>query len=1260
MSHLLPLPVPCPVSLGTVRRDGPEAELHEAVRRGSRAAVKKLLKRGIHVDAVNSLGQTALFTAALFGLGKIVDVLLDYGSDPNHRCYDGSTPVHAAAFSGNQGVLSKLLDVGGDLRVHDKDGRTPQCWALSAGKETSAQMLEFMQRCASHMQAAIQNFPSDLLRKTDSSKVLICGPGRFGGLVQGIADSPLGKFLKGGANSSRNIYSFGFGKFHLTGNKQLGYLASLPIIGDREVFQADDEPTFSYHTGPYMLMTNLMWGGSRVTVKELNFKPHQNCSKLRLADLLIAEQEHSSKLRHPHLLQLMAVCLSSDLEKTRLVYERVSFGSLYSILHERRSEFPVLYMETIVFLLLQINDALRFLHARGFVHRSLTSYAVQIVSAGEAKLTNLEYTLESKEGGEHIDLTRVAVPAQLYRWCSPEVILQKAATVKSDIYSFCTVMQEALTETLPWSGQEDSFIKELIVSRQYLNTDVRLPKPYYDIVKTGLEAKQKDRSISLQDIRYTLQNDLKDLIAARMDRPGESSHAQGHSLSADVNIYLGSESKYQRSTLELQGEAIVESACSYTVPRCSVSPAKKGTVLDHEAMVSVQPGLHDLSQDVASNLQRTFSASDVNESLCSFEMNEIYAYYSEFHENAMEGQAEIECALGAEIEKQNVEEVGPSNQQLHPRVSVRRKRNVNLQHESGGDTSSAGSAVEEEIWRLPKSASEISNRRILSEERRMVQPEWTTEVKQMAKRAVSGQLGLLPPYAPSECTSESEAESLKETYLQATIKDRGYPEWQRRAGRWQTGSGTETLDLGRKEKSESEWSDAESIFESFAGRNGQSPSKDEQAESGTASHKNSDISRGSQNLSRGHSRVLDHSSDSSPDLSDEFFTPDPDEFFPPVTQDSSETSSSEGELEITPKACVPNQIGADAESGRKKFLCNTAKENLSNNTVGVNQLSHMPVASVEAAQEMIPGEALEEFKENYISLTDIQDLSSISYERENSSKDSTCKTPRVGHAPTSVSTPLSPEKKVSSSAKKYRNTHEIPLDTSCWSTQETALTASSTFTTACEKQRSAELPFVPLESSSLGLTEPSGLSGLGAASSLIKARKEFGKPISTTEQIDLEKADLIPAFSQASDHFMDELPPPAQELLDEIEYLKQQTAASQEKGSCSSRVPVKAPSQCQLADKEEAEEIENQGEVDHTVWTKETLNQTEETERAHSTLDDALERLLHPIAEADKVQGGPEGLPLSYISRRSETQVAAAATLDFSSQGNCLGSEQPS
>lgn len=72
------------------------------------------------------------------------------------RCYDGSTPVHAAAFSGNQWILSKLLDEGGDLRVHDKDGKNPQYWAMSAGKESSAQVCvcNTCRMCARHMLAS--------------------------------------------------------------------------------------------------------------------------------------------------------------------------------------------------------------------------------------------------------------------------------------------------------------------------------------------------------------------------------------------------------------------------------------------------------------------------------------------------------------------------------------------------------------------------------------------------------------------------------------------------------------------------------------------------------------------------------------------------------------------------------------------------------------------------------------------------------------------------------------------------------------------------------------------------------------------------------------------------------------------------------------------------------------------------------------------------------------------------------------------------
>lgn len=56
---------------------------------------------------------------------------------------------------------------------------------------------------------------------------------------------------------------------------------------------------------------------------------------------------------------------------------------------------------------------------------------------------------------------------------------------------------------------DGSLVKETIALGNYLEADVRLPEPYYDIVKSGIHAKQKNRTMNLQDIRYILKNDLK-------------------------------------------------------------------------------------------------------------------------------------------------------------------------------------------------------------------------------------------------------------------------------------------------------------------------------------------------------------------------------------------------------------------------------------------------------------------------------------------------------------------------------------------------------------------------------------------------------------------------------------------------------------------------------------------------------------------------------------------------------------------------------
>ncbi|KFP32409.1 Inactive serine/threonine-protein kinase TEX14, partial [Colius striatus] len=1315
-----------------------------------------LLFVGVFVDAVNSEGQTSLFTAALLGLGKIVDVLLDYGSDANHRCYDGSTPVHAAAFSGNQWILSRLLDEGGDLRVHDKNGQSPRCWAVSAGGEHSAQMLEFIERCAFHMQAAIWNVPSDLIRKVGSPKALARSPSRFRGLFQGNVENPLGRFRKGGANAAKNIYSFGFGKFYLAGSRHPGYLSLLPVIGEKDLVQADDEPTFSYHVGPYMVMTNLMWAGSRVTVKELAFEPHQKCSKLRFADLLIAEQEHSSKLRHPRLLQLMAVCLSSDLEKTHLVYERVNFGSLYSILHERHTEFPVLHMETILTVLLQINEALRFLHCRGFIHRSVTSYAVQIVSSGEAKLCNLEYMIESKDGGEHSDLTRSPVPVQLYRWCSPEVILGSVVTVKSDVYSFCAVVQEALTETLPWKGHEDSVIQQLFTSGQRLEADVRLSMPYYDIIKSGLEPKGKNRSVKLHDIQYLLKNDLKDLTES--GHADEMSKARRCPVFADMNSCLASAFTYQE-TQKLQCKEITV-ADSFTAPRYSLSP-ENTAVVDQEASTSLQPVLRDESGDVTSELQTPFSVSDVDDSLCEFEINEIFTSLPEYHEDFLEegaglGQTqkdetrqlkedkttlrELYTAPGAHCEEKLVDEedgsseldtdymteeeesiskaaekqrkllqeirmsqlseqnlqdrhckgsdgtsqstnnpfsgddiflwkaVGPlssvyippplrcqapgasnedhfqavsqtakeieviqnekwncihemsksknennhhdlsfgvirrlddqmshDHEHLLPLVSVRCNKKFNLQCQRGGDSHAAASGSEEEKWCSWKSRPEMYRAEI-SGERRMMQSEWRTEVKRMARRVALGQLEFGSSYPDSECTSESEAESIKDHFQHVTTRVQKGQDQQRY--KCQTGS-AEPWHQGTEDRSECEESDLESAFTSASGRSCQLPSQDEQAESGIAILKDSVLPQQVKELSGEHSGELHCSLGSSSDVSEEFVTLDGDCFLPPPTQRGSEL-----ELKITEKTGTKSVSRTLDVSYTMWFY---SVQNCGSNMPGVNQLSHMPVASVETAQEAILWETREESKEKDVSVADIQDLSSIPCEQEDYLRDIDCKTPRASHAPTNISTPLS-SVKMAITFEKDKHSHEVASDHSFCGSQEITSEVSRTFTTANEEGRSTAIPLGASEVCSPELDVP-----FNTLCFILSDFTQDGLSVAASSLRSTRKAS---ALSQASSYFIEE-------LLDEIEYLEQQYSTAQdfkEKGLHDHRVQINVSDQIQVEGGESEKESERNEKRNHSSWTWDSFNLAEETERAHSTLDDVLEGILHAVPGEEEIQ----------------------------------------
>lgn len=78
--------------------------------------------------------------------------------------------------------------------------------------------------------------------------------------------------------------------------------------------------------------------------------------------------------------------------------------------------------------------------------------------------------------------------------------------------------------------------------------------------------------------------------------------------------------------------------------------------MDHEAPTSPQPVAQDKSPDVASELPATLSVSDADDSLCSFEINEIFASYPELHKDFLEEEAGLGETLKDEKGQQKEED----------------------------------------------------------------------------------------------------------------------------------------------------------------------------------------------------------------------------------------------------------------------------------------------------------------------------------------------------------------------------------------------------------------------------------------------------------------------------------------------------------------------------------------------------------------------------------------------------------------------------
>jgi ankyrin repeat protein len=115
--------------------------LHWAAYNDDLETAKMLMAAGVDVQATNHYGVTPLSLACQNGNGDLVTRLLTSGADPNAALRGGETPLMTASRTGKPGPVRALLERGARVDAKEKHGQTALMWAADEGHAAVVELL---------------------------------------------------------------------------------------------------------------------------------------------------------------------------------------------------------------------------------------------------------------------------------------------------------------------------------------------------------------------------------------------------------------------------------------------------------------------------------------------------------------------------------------------------------------------------------------------------------------------------------------------------------------------------------------------------------------------------------------------------------------------------------------------------------------------------------------------------------------------------------------------------------------------------------------------------------------------------------------------------------------------------------------------------------------------------------------------------------------------------------------------------------------